>query len=62
MAEPRPTDELKVLRDLLARMEDGRLKMVSSGKDVTSKEVGILKREIAFLEKIIARLKDETRG
>jgi hypothetical protein len=59
MAEPHPADELKVLRDLLDRLQSGALTMKTGGKDVTKREINILKREIAFLEKIIARLKGQ---
>ena len=60
MDEPRPADELAILRDLLGRLETGALSMHQGGKDVSQREIGILKREIAFLEKILARLRGQT--
>jgi hypothetical protein len=60
MAEPRPADELATLRDLLGRLEAGTLSMHQGGKDVSQREIGILKREILALEKTLARLRGQT--
>jgi hypothetical protein len=57
MAEPKPVDELKGMRDLLDRLQSGELRMVRNGEDVTEAEVGILKREISFLNAVIVWLK-----
>jgi len=45
------------LRDLLARMQDGRLKLTCAGVDVTRQEVMLLEREIAHLETALKRAK-----
>jgi hypothetical protein len=55
MNEPRPADELAGFRHLLAQLEDGRLRLFKGGACVSQAEIDVLKREIAFLEKIIAR-------
>jgi hypothetical protein len=50
-------DELVTLRSLLERLETGDLTIRKSGKDVSQQEADILKKEIAALEKTLARLK-----
>jgi len=62
MADSHPADELKLLRDMLSWLETGELKMVFGHKDVSQREMGILKREIAFLEKTLERLKEQNAG
>jgi hypothetical protein len=57
MNEPRPDDELKFLYDLLSSLESGELRLVRGGKDVSQSEISILKREVAFLERVLTRLK-----
>jgi hypothetical protein len=57
MNESHTSEELKVLRDFLHRLESGELRLVRSHEDVTQSEIIILKREIAFLERVLARLK-----
>jgi hypothetical protein len=60
MVEPHPADELATWRDLLSRLESGKLTMHGQGhENVTQREIGILKREIAYLERVLARLKGE---
>jgi hypothetical protein len=54
-----PAEELATLRDFLARLEDGRLQLGRSGRSVTKDEIAVVRREIAFLEKILARLEGE---
>jgi hypothetical protein len=55
-------DDLREIRAFLARLESGQLQLRRSGKDVTQEEIAILKQEVAFLEKIIARPKKTLRG
>jgi hypothetical protein len=57
MESPRLTDELATLKNLLERLESGSMTMRSGGKDVTQREVGILRKEIAAIEKTLARLR-----
>lgn len=57
MAEPHPADELKGLRQFLEGLESGKTIIRRGGKDVSRDEIAILKREIAHLERIIARSK-----
>jgi hypothetical protein len=57
MDKPHPVDELKGLRQFLEGLESGKTIIRSGGKDVTRYEITILKREIAHLERIIARSK-----
>ena len=45
------------LRDLLERLESGTLTMRRSGQDITQQEADILRKEIAALEKTLARLR-----
>jgi hypothetical protein len=47
--------ELAETRDLLARLTSGRLSLRRNRVDVSSSEIAVLKREIAFLEKILGR-------
>jgi hypothetical protein len=37
-------------------MESGALRLRLGGRDVTQREIAILKREIAFLEKVASRI------
>jgi hypothetical protein len=57
MAEPRPDDELKGLRDLLDRLQSGELRILRGEEDVTESQAGILKREVAFLNGVLVWLK-----
>jgi hypothetical protein len=51
-------DELAGLRAFLARLQPGGgLTLRTGGRDVTASEVKILEAEIAFLEKIIKRVR-----
>ena len=50
------TDELATLRQLLDQLETGALTMRRNNEDVTQQEAGILRKEIAALEKTLARL------
>jgi hypothetical protein len=52
MSDSRPTDDLGALRWDVALMESGALTLRQNHRDVTKREIGILKREIAFLEKV----------
>jgi hypothetical protein len=53
--EPHPGDELDGLRRFLDRMQSGELTLLVKGRDATKDEMAVLKREIARLERIIAR-------
>ena|ERR1700676_1233448 len=55
MNDSRPADELGLLRWEVAQIEAGRRTLRRAGRDVTQSELGILRREIAFLEKVAAR-------
>jgi hypothetical protein len=44
-------NELAEKRDLLERLTSGSMSMRVNRKDVTQREIGLLRREIAFLEK-----------
>jgi len=58
MDEPRPIiKELAGLRQFLNSLEDGSLKLARRGVDVTQEEIGVLKREIEHLEKVLDRTK-----
>ncbi|MDQ1387464.1 MAG: hypothetical protein QOF56_918 [Acidobacteriaceae bacterium] len=48
----RQADELGLLRWEMAQIESGARTLRRNHRDVTQQELGILKREIAFLEKI----------
>lgn len=52
-----PSDELTFLRNFLAMLESGEMSLSRRGNDVTADEISVLKREIAFLEKVLARSK-----
>ena len=56
MDKPHPADELAGLRQFLERLESGHmtLRLRHNHIDVTTHEIGILKREIAYLEQILA--------
>jgi dihydroorotase len=51
------TDELSHLRDFLRRLESGELVLKASGEDVTQQEIAVVRREMAFLEGVLARLR-----
>ena len=55
MDNSRPADELDGLRRLLDRLESKELAIRRGPLDVSQKEIDILKREIAHLERILAR-------
>jgi hypothetical protein len=55
MNDSRLIDALGLLRWEVAQIEAGRRTIRRSGRDVTQSELGILKREIAFIEKVNAR-------
>ena len=55
MTDSRSTDELNLLRWEVEQMESGARMHRRNHRDVTEQELGILKREIAFLEKVAAR-------
>ena len=57
MDQSRPVDELAEFRDLLERLQTGRLRVQRGNLDLSQYEIAILKREIAHLERIIARSK-----
>lgn len=42
-------------RDLLERLTSGSLTLRRNHKDVTQSEIGVLRREIAFHEKVLRR-------
>ena len=52
-----PADELAGLKSFLARLESGSMKLSEYGKDLTQKEIGVLKLEIKHLEDVLARLR-----
>jgi len=57
MVNKHPADELKGLRDLLERFKCTLImKDPKTGQDVSKREIAILKREIAHVEAILARL------
>jgi hypothetical protein len=60
MPDPYPNAELASLRDYLQRLEKGQLKLIRGSADVTKQVSDILKREVAFLEKMLARYKCRT--
>jgi hypothetical protein len=55
MNDSRPIDDLALLRWEVSAMESGTRTFRRSGRDVTKHELGILKLEIAFLEKVSER-------
>jgi hypothetical protein len=55
MRDSQSTDKLNLLRWQVEQMESGARTLRLNHRDVTKQEIGILKREIAFLEKINAR-------
>ena len=63
MDKPHPTDELAGLRQFLERLESGHmtLRLRHNHIDVTTHEIGILKREIAYLEQILAHTHTHTK-
>ena len=57
MDDSHPADELDGLRRFLDRLESKELAIRRGPLDVSQKEIDILKREIAHLERILARCK-----
>jgi polyhydroxyalkanoate synthesis regulator phasin len=57
MDDSHPADELDGLRRFLDRLESKELAIRRGPLDVSQKEIDILKREIAHLERILARSK-----
>jgi hypothetical protein len=55
MDTQRPSEELVGLRQYLARIEAGELRLSQRQVDVSRDEIAVLKLEIAFLEKVIVR-------
>jgi hypothetical protein len=55
MIDSRQTDKLGLLRWEVAQIESGARTLRRNHVDVTKSELGILKREIAFLEKVNSR-------
>jgi hypothetical protein len=55
MSDSRSTDELELLRWEVEKIESGARTLRRNHRDVTKQELGILKLEIAFLEKVSAR-------
>lgn len=49
-------EELAHLRNFLARLEHSRLTMSRGATDETKLEIGLVRRDMAFLEEILARL------
>ena len=58
MVDLHPADELKWLRQFLEKLESGELILHHSRVDVTKSEAAVVKREIAYLEKVLSRLKN----
>jgi hypothetical protein len=54
---PSTTDELASLRQLLKAFESGQMKIISVNVDVTPEKAAGLRRDIAFLEKVLSRLR-----
>ena len=57
MDDSHPADELDGLRRFLDRLESKELAIRRGPLDVTQKQIDILKREIAHLERILVRSK-----
>ena len=55
MSEPHLADELDGLRRFLARLTSNELTLRRGLADVTQDEIGVLRREIAHLERVLAR-------
>lgn len=51
--ELHPADQLAGIRQFLKSLENGT-KIIRGGADVTKAEIGFLKLEIAYLEKVLA--------
>ena len=63
MAERRPAEELQSFRDFLARLESGELKLLSrSGQDVTESELVTLKRQLSFVDGVLAFFKSKVQS
>lgn len=59
MDEPHSADELTNIRKFLERLELGYMTVRKDGVDITKREIGVLRREIAVLEDVLERLKAE---
>jgi hypothetical protein len=59
MANMSHVEELAHLRNFLARLEHGRLTMSRGLVDETKSEIGLVRRDIAFLEEVLTRLEAE---
>jgi hypothetical protein len=55
MAQYRPAEELAWLRQYLSRLESKELTLSRGGVDFTQEEISVLNREVAHLERILAR-------
>ncbi len=55
----RVADELTNIRKFLERLELGYMTVRKDGVDITKREIGVLRREIAVLEDVLERLKAE---
>jgi len=52
------TDELAGLRQLLSAFESGSMSIRQNGQDVTQREISKLGPDIAYLETVLARLRE----
>jgi len=57
MDSPHSADELTFLRKFLERLETGYTILRHNGVNVTKREIGILRRELEYLEGVLSRLK-----
>jgi hypothetical protein len=55
LAEPSTRDELVGLRQFLAALESESTSYTRNGADIKPREIEILKKEIAYLEKCLSR-------
>ncbi len=55
----RPADELAGLRRFLERLESPETSLFRNQIDVTESEINILKREIAYLDRIFATMRSK---
>jgi hypothetical protein len=53
----RPEDDLVGLRQFLALLEAAATSLTNNGQDIKERESNALKREIAYLESVLARAK-----
>ncbi len=54
-----PADELAGLRRFLERLESPETRLFRNQIDVTDSEINILKREIAYLDRIFASMRSK---